>query len=54
MVTTYEYEIQGDYGHGWEHLTTEATLADAKIQRRCYDDNEPGIPHRIKKVPTEK
>jgi hypothetical protein len=51
-MATYEYEVQGNYGYGdgWECLTTEATLPEAKVQRRCYDENEPGVPHRVKRV----
>lgn len=51
-MTTYEYEVQGNYGygHGWECLTTESTLTEAKAQRRCYDENEPGVAHRVKRV----
>jgi hypothetical protein len=51
-MTEYEFEIQGNYGygHGWEMVTTEATLAEAKAQRRCYDENEPDVPHRVRRV----
>lgn len=48
--TIYEYEVQGNYGQGWEMVTTEATLTEAKAQRRCYDENEPGTPHRVNRV----
>jgi hypothetical protein len=48
----YEFEIQGNYGYGygWECLTTEETLKEACTQLKCYNDNEPETPHRIKKV----
>lgn len=49
----YEFEVQGQYTHGWEMLTTEATRAEADEQRRCYDENEPGVPHRVRRVPVE-
>lgn len=41
-----EWEIQGNYGQGWECLTAEETRKDAKEQLRIYDENEP-YPHRI-------
>ncbi|MBR3242248.1 MAG: hypothetical protein IKG72_13125 [Bacillus sp. (in: Bacteria)] len=41
-----EYVVQGNYGYGWDDLTYETSLADAKTQKRCYDENEP-FPHRI-------
>ena len=44
------YEIQGDYGCGWECVTTETTWTDAKQMVKCYRENERGIPFRIKKV----
>lgn len=46
----FEYEVQGNYGYGWDCLTTEATMAEAKEQKKCYDENEPNVPHRIKTV----
>ena len=45
----YEYEIQGNYGYGWDLLTTEATLSEARIQLSTYRLNE-SIPLRIKRV----
>ena len=50
MNMNYEYEVQGNYGYGWDLLTTENTLADAITQKECYDENEPNVPHRIRKV----
>ena len=49
----YEYEIQGDYGEGWETLTTEDTIESANEMLSCYDLNEPQYPHRIHKVRIE-
>jgi hypothetical protein len=37
--TTDEFEIQGNYGHGWECETAEATLKEAKAQAKCYREN---------------
>jgi hypothetical protein len=48
--TRDEYEIQGDYGGGYEMVTTESTWRDARAQIKCYRENEPGIPFRIKKI----
>lgn len=43
------FEVQGDYGLGWETVCEEETMADAKKQMRCYNVNERQYPHRIKK-----
>lgn len=43
------YEIQGNYGSGWEVVTEEETLKDAKVQLRCYEENESAFPHKIRK-----
>jgi hypothetical protein len=48
-MTGYEYEIQGNYGYGWDLLTTEATLSEARTQLSTYRLNE-AVPLRIKKV----
>ena len=45
----YEYEIQGNYGYGWDMLTTEETLVDAHAQLKVYRENE-SVPLRIKRV----
>lgn len=46
------YEIRGDYGHGhgFEMVTTEDTVGEARDRLREYRANEPGIPFKIKKV----
>ena len=33
--TKDEYEIQGNYGDGWEMVTTEETLRGARAQVKC-------------------
>jgi hypothetical protein len=48
-IYRYEYEIQGNYGYGWEMLTTESNIKDARAQLETYQSNE-NIPLRIKKV----
>ena len=47
---TYEYELQGNYGYGWDILTTEATKGEALAQKRTYQENESGASYRIKRV----
>ena len=49
MMTGYEYEIQGNYGYGWDLLTTEETMKEARAQLFTYRANE-AIPLRIKRV----
>ena len=49
-MTYYEYEIQGNYGYSWERLTSEETKSNALEMLKCYNDNELGVPHRIRKV----
>ena len=46
--TRDEYELQGNYGQGWEALTTEETMREAKERRREYIENEGGN-YRIKR-----
>ena len=47
--TRDEYQIQGNYGYGWEEITAEETRKDAIIQLKCYRENEPMYQHRIVK-----
>lgn len=49
-MTTYEYEVQGNYGSGWECVTIEDSREDAEAMLADYDANEPQYPHRIKRV----
>lgn len=44
------FEIRGNYGAGWDCVTTELTLYDAKNQLRVYNENEPQYAHTIKLV----
>lgn len=46
----YEYEVQGNYGQGWELLTCDETREAAKLSLADYDNNEAGYAHRIRKV----
>jgi len=50
-----EFEIHGNYGYGFEMVTTEDTRRAALAQIKLYRENEPGIcfkivPKRIKKI----
>lgn len=49
--TRDRWAIQGYYAsdYGWENLTIEESAKDAKETLRCYDENEPNVPHRIRK-----
>lgn len=46
----YEFELQGNYGYGWDVLTTEDTKAGIVMRKREYASNEPGVALRIKRV----
>ena len=46
-MQNYEYEVQGNYGYGWDLLTTENTLKEAEEMKHCYDENEPSVLHRV-------
>lgn len=43
-----EFDIEGDYGQGWEVVTAEVTPETAIEQLDTYNANEPNIPHRIR------
>jgi len=45
-----EYEIQGNYGQGWEAVTTETDKSEARDRLREYRENEPDYPHRLRTV----
>lgn len=36
------YEIQTNWGYGWDCETTEETWAEAKAQAKCYRENSCG------------
>ena len=42
-----EYEIQGNYGQGWEMVCAGETHKDARARLKEYRENEPQYPHRI-------
>lgn len=43
---SFEYVVQGNYGNSWEDLISEDTISAAKVQLKCYNENEPN-PHRV-------
>lgn len=47
--TQDEYELQGNYGRGWECLTTEETYVEANLRRREYRGNEGGSYRIVKR-----
>lgn len=42
-----EYQIQGNYGQGFEMVTCEDSYKAAKIQLKCYRENERGAAFKI-------
>ena len=36
------YDLEGQYGHGWEIVTSEETMKAAIEQKKCYRENEGG------------
>jgi len=51
MTKKIEFDIQGDYGQGWELETCEETISEARQRLKEYRENMPQYPHRIKRVP---
>ena len=43
------FAVQGNYGQGWETVTTEDTRKDARVQLQCYRENETQYSHRVVK-----
>ena len=44
--TINQYYVQGDYGYGWEDLTSHDTRSEALLEKITYDENE-SYPHRV-------
>lgn len=49
----YEYDIEADYGNGYEHTHTVETRAEAVQSIKEYRANAPQYPYRIKRVRAE-
>ena len=47
--TKDEYHVMGDYGygHGYETVTIEETYKEARVMKKCYMENEPGIRFKV-------
>ena len=43
----YGYVVQGNYGYGWDDLTYENTLKEAKTTAKEYRENERMARHRV-------
>lgn len=41
------YLIMGNYGSGYEEVTEEETMKDARQMLKCYRENVPQHPHKI-------
>ena len=52
-VSEYEYEIQGDYGYGWEPVAVEDTLDEARATASLYRENETKYRFRVRRVKIE-
>ena len=48
--TQDEWIVEGFYEGRWEELTSEENRLDAIAQRKCYDENERGVSHRVRKI----
>lgn len=48
--TRDEWEVQGNYGQGWECVCAEDRYREAREQFETYQANEPQYRHRIKRV----
>lgn len=44
------YNVEGNYGHGFEVVTAETDPAESLQRLREYRENEPGVPFRIRKT----
>lgn len=53
--TEDEYTLQGNYGYGYEDLTSADTWEEIKGYRKDYRENEPGTPLKIicRRIPKE-
>ncbi|MCW3994946.1 MAG: hypothetical protein NWE98_02200 [Candidatus Bathyarchaeota archaeon] len=45
-----QYEIQGEYGQGWETVTIERDKKEAVKRLKEYNLNESQYPHRLRRV----
>lgn len=52
-ITKWEYEVIGNWGYGWDMVTTENTKADALVRLREYRQNDKNAIFTIKRVKVE-
>lgn len=45
----YEWQVQGNYGHGWECECSESTRAEGLARLREYQANGPGV-YRLRRA----
>ena len=50
----YEFELHGNYGYGWDHVTTEDTHHEILKRQKEYEENEKGAIFKVKKVKKSK
>lgn len=43
------FEVMGDYGQGWEMVTSEDSRVEAFERMREYEQNEPGVPFKVRR-----
>ena len=48
--TVDEWHTQGYYFGTWETVTIDDNKKDAYTMLQCYDENEPNVLHRVKKL----
>lgn len=46
-ITKTEYVVQGNYGYGWDDLTSSSDYKEAKADLRDYRENELNASHRL-------
>lgn len=47
--TRDEFQVHGNYAHGWEEVTAEDTRKEARERLREYRENEPGTAFKMVK-----
>ena len=50
MIKGYEWELLGNYGYGWDVLTTYESLKEAREGERTYRLNELGAIYKVIRV----
>lgn len=46
----YQWELLGNYGSGWDLLTSADTRSEIRQLERDYQINEPATPLKIRRV----